>query len=252
MECVMSLMVLRDITKIYDTGEVRVTALKDVSLTIEEGELVALIGQSGSGKTTLMNTIGCLDRPTSGSYRLAGEEVVTMSRDERARIRNRRIGFVFQNFNLLARTSALENVELPLLYAKGITARQRRQRAAELLEQVGLGDRLDHHPGQLSGGQQQRVAVARALVGRPSILLGDEPTGNLDSRTSLEIIRLIEQLNRDQGITIVLVTHDSGVAKHARRSVVLRDGEVVADTTDYALALQAVTEPVQQVNAVDS
>src|SRR5438094_5001620 len=179
---------LRNLGKTYDLGEVKIQALRRVSLTIDKGEFVALIGPSGSGKSTLMNTLGCLDRPTRGSYRLAGEEVAYMSRDQRARIRNQRLGFVFQNFNLLARTSALENVELPLLYSRGVTARQRRKRAIEKLALVGLADRMHHHPTQLSGGQQQRVAIARALINEPAILMGDEPTGNLDSRTSGEII----------------------------------------------------------------
>src|SRR5688572_26236365 len=173
------------------------------------------MGASGSGKSTLMNTLGCLDRPTSGSYLLAGVEIATMSRDERARIRNQRIGFVFQNFNLLARTTALDNVELPLLYSKAISARERHRRARESLELVGLGDRLDHHPSQLSGGQQQRVAIARALVNSPSILMGDEPTGNLDSKTSREVIGLFRKLNEDNAITVILVTHDTNVAKNA-------------------------------------
>ena len=172
---------LTNVCKTYDLGEVKVEALKEATLSIEQGEYIALIGPSGSGKSTLMNTLGCLDRPTSGSYLLAGEEVATMSRDERAVIRNQRIGFVFQNFNLLARTTAVENVELPLLYTKGISARERRRRAVEKLTLVGLADRLDHHPSQLSGGQQQRVAIARALVNEPAILLADEPTGNLDT-----------------------------------------------------------------------
>ena len=236
----MALIELRDVRKIYDLGEVQVEALKGATLSVEQGESVALIGPSGSGKSTLMNTLGCLDRPTSGSYRLTGEEVVSMSRDERARIRNQRIGFVFQNFNLLARTSAVENVELPLLYARGISARERRRRATELLERVGLGDRLDHHPSQLSGGRQQRVAVARALVNQPSILLADEPTGNVDTRTSKEIIQLFRDLNEQSGITLILVTHDQGVARTARRSVVLRDGEIVADTTDFSQVLQTM------------
>ena len=178
----MPLIELRDVSKIYDLGEIQVAALQHANVTIEQGEYVALIGPSGSGKSTLMNTLGCLDRPTDGSYRLAGEEIATMSRDDRARIRNERIGFVFQNFNLLARTPAVENVELPLLYTKGITSKERRDRAIELLQQVGLGDRLNHHSGQLSGGQQQRVAIARALVNQPDILMGDEPTGNLDTK----------------------------------------------------------------------
>ena len=169
------------------------------------------MGPSGSGKSTLMNTLGCLDRPTRGSYKLAGEEVATMSRDERARIRNQRLGFVFQNFNLLARTSALENVELPLLYSRGVSSRERRRRAIEKLALVGLADRMDHHPSQLSGGQQQRVAIARALVNEPAILMGDEPTGNLDSRTSREIIGLFRRLNEEQRITVILVTHDQDV-----------------------------------------
>jgi putative ABC transport system ATP-binding protein len=183
-----------------------------------------------------MNTLGCLDRPTRGSYKLAGVEVVNMAADVRARIRNKQIGFVFQNFNLLARTSALENVELPMLYGEGLTSRQRRDRAKELLGLVGLGDRLDHHPGQLSGGQQQRVAIARALSTQPSILMGDEPTGNLDSRTSREVIELFRQLNESRNLTVILVTHDLGVARNAKRNIVLRDGKIIADTFDHDLA----------------
>jgi ABC-type lipoprotein export system ATPase subunit len=235
-----ALIELRGVTKIYDLGEVKVEALVDATLNIEQGEYVALLGPSGSGKSTLMNTLGCLDRPTSGSYLLAGEEIATMSRDERARIRNQRIGFVFQNFNLLARTTALDNVELPLLYSKAISARERHHRARESLEMVGLGDRLDHHPSQLSGGQQQRVAIARALVNHPSILMGDEPTGNLDSKTSREVIGLFRKLNEDNAITVILVTHDTNVAKNARRKIVLRDGRVVADTENLDQALQAL------------
>ncbi|MCI0492301.1 MAG: ABC transporter ATP-binding protein [Planctomycetes bacterium] len=231
---------LRDVARVYDLGEVQVKALQATSLDIERGEYVALIGPSGSGKSTLMNTLGCLDRPTSGSYLLDGEEIVEMSLDERARIRNRQIGFIFQNFNLLNRTSALENVEVPLLYTRSISARQRHERAAEELCRVGLGDRLGHHTSQLSGGQQQRVAIARALVNRPSILLADEPTGNLDSQTSREVISLFRQLNVDQGITVILVTHDQDVARNADRTIVLRDGRVIADTTDVALALQSL------------
>jgi putative ABC transport system ATP-binding protein len=231
---------LNDVWKIYDLGEVQVEALRAATLTIDQGEYVALMGPSGSGKSTLMNTLGCLDRPTRGSYRLAGEEVATMSRDERARIRNQRLGFVFQNFNLLARTSALENVELPLLYSRGISARERRRRAIDKLTLVGLADRMDHHPSQLSGGQQQRVAIARALVNEPAILMGDEPTGNLDSRTSRDVIGLFRDLNEQQGITVILVTHDQDVAKNARRTVVLRDGRVVADTTDFSRAIEAL------------
>jgi putative ABC transport system ATP-binding protein len=236
----MALIEVRDVCRVYDLGEVRVDALKNADLTVEQGEYVALMGPSGSGKSTLMNTLGCLDRPSSGSYKLGGEEVATMTRDQRARIRNQRIGFVFQNFNLLARTSALENVELPLLYSKGVPALERSRRAADKLHLVGLGDRLDHHPSQLSGGQQQRVAIARALVNEPAILLGDEPTGNLDSRTSREIIALFRDLNETQGITVILVTHDQNVARHARRMVVLRDGQIVCDTSDIHQAIHEI------------
>jgi putative ABC transport system ATP-binding protein len=236
-----ALIEVRDVCKIYDLGEVKVEALRNASLTIEKGEYVAIIGPSGSGKSTLMNTLGCLDRPTSGSYKLGGEEVATMSADERASIRNRRIGFVFQNFNLLARTTALENVELPLLYAKGITASERRRRALEKLEMVGLANRLDHHSTQLSGGQQQRVAIARALVNEPSILLGDEPTGNLDSKTNREVINLFRDLNKNSHITILLVTHNEAVARNADRMIVLRDGSIVCDTTDFRRASAALS-----------
>jgi ABC-type lipoprotein export system ATPase subunit len=236
----LALIELRDICKTYDLGEVKVNALVSANLTIEKGEYLALMGPSGSGKSTLMNTLGCLDRPTSGSYQLAGEEIAPMSRDERAIIRNKRIGFVFQNFNLLARTSAVENVELPLLYTKGISARDRRKRAVDKLTLVGLTDRLDHQPSQLSGGQQQRVAIARALVNEPAILMGDEPTGNLDSRTSREVIELFKKLNEEQGITVILVTHDQHVARHARRVVVLRDGRIVCDTLEFDQAIQAL------------
>ncbi len=236
----MPLIQLEKIRKVYQLEEIEVQALREVSLTIEQGEYVALMGPSGSGKSTLMNILGCLDRPSSGSYLLSGEEVATMSRDARARLRNRNIGFVFQSFNLLARTSALENVELPLLYSRGVSARERRSRALQMLERVGLADRLDHHPGQLSGGQQQRVAIARALVNHPPILMADEPTGNLDTRTSREIIDVVRALNEAQGITIILVTHDQDVARHAKRYLVLRDGLVVADTNDFATAREAL------------
>jgi ABC-type lipoprotein export system ATPase subunit len=221
----------------YDLGEVQVHALHSVTLKIELGEYVALIGPSGSGKSTLMNTLGCLDRPTHGSYLLAGQEVVKMTRDERALIRNRELGFVFQNFNLLNRTTALENVELPLLYCRGISSRERRERAKQMLDKVGLGSRLHHHPSQLSGGQQQRVAIARALVNDPSILMADEPTGNLDSRTSREVIDLFRRLNEEQNITVILVTHDQNVARNAKRTIVLRDGRVVEVTTDFERAI---------------
>jgi putative ABC transport system ATP-binding protein len=236
----LALIELRDVWKIYDLGEVTVEALRGANLAIERGEFLALVGPSGSGKSTLMNMLGCLDRPTKGSYKLAGDEISTMSRDDRARIRNRHLGFVFQNFNLLARTTALENVELPLLYATGISARERHRRARAMLEMVGLGNRLDHHPSQLSGGQQQRVAIARALVNEPSILMGDEPTGNLDTRTSREVIDLFRRLNAEQQITVILVTHDQQVARNARRIVVLRDGYIVDDTSDPEKAIQSL------------
>ncbi|MBX7103290.1 MAG: ABC transporter ATP-binding protein [Gemmataceae bacterium] len=228
---------LRDLAKTYDLGEVQVHALRGVTLDIREGEFVALIGPSGSGKSTLMNLLGCLDRPTRGSYVLAGEEVAGLSRDQLAQVRSRRIGFVFQNFNLLARTSALENVETPLLYSKAFGRSDRRARAAELLDRVGLGDRHDHHPNQLSGGQQQRVAIARALVNKPAILLCDEPTGNLDTRTSREVMNFFRSLNAD-GLTVILVTHDLEVARRADRALVLIDGGVVADTTDFDQAAE--------------
>ncbi len=236
----MPLIELTDVRKVYHLGEVEVVALRGVTLTIDQGEFVALVGPSGSGKSTLMNTLGCLDRPTGGSYRLAGQEIATLAGDERAVVRNRRIGFVFQNFNLLSRTSAVENVELPLMYRRGLSARERRRRAVELLARVGLGDRMDHHPAQLSGGQQQRVAIARALANEPAILMCDEPTGNLDTRTSRDVIHLFRELNRESGITVILVTHDPAVAHAARRIVVLRDGLVVEDTTDYQRAMDAL------------
>jgi ABC-type lipoprotein export system ATPase subunit len=225
----MALIELRDIQKIYRRGNDEVHALAGVSLDIEQSEFVSLVGTSGSGKSTLMNTLGCLDRPTSGSYRLDGVEVTTMNLNDRARLRNSRIGFVFQNFNLLQRTSAIENVELPLLYARHIPGAERRDRARQMLEMVGLAERMDHHPAQLSGGQQQRVAIARALVNQPAIVMADEPTGNLDSRTSNEIMQLFERLNTEQGITIILVTHDRELAASARRTIALRDGLVLQD-----------------------
>lgn len=236
----LALIELNKVSKTYDLGEVKVHALRETTLNIEQGEYVALIGPSGSGKSTLMNTLGCLDRPTTGSYILDGEEVVDMSLDQRAAIRNLKLGFVFQNFNLLSRTSAEENVELPLLYSKGVTPRQRRKKARELLGLVGLGDRLDHHPAQLSGGQQQRVAIARALVNEPPILMGDEPTGNLDTKTSREVIELLEKLNEERKLTIILVTHDQEVARNARRTIVLRDGTVVCDTENFSEALESL------------
>ena len=236
----MPLIKLQDVCKVYLLDELKVEALRGVSLTIEQGEYIALMGPSGSGKSTLMNILGCLDRPTDGSYLLEGEEVARMSSDALAKLRNRRMGFVFQVFNLLARTSALENVELPLLYAPRISGSERRRRATAVLERVGLADRLDHHPGQLSGGQQQRVAVARALVNSPAILLADEPTGNLDSRTSKEVMAVFRNLNQEMGITIVLVTHDQDIAAGAKRLLVLKDGRIVEDTTDFDRAVRAL------------
>lgn len=238
----MPLIELCDVEKIYDLGEVKVPALRGASLTIERGEYIALIGPSGSGKSTLMNLLGCLDQPTHGSYLLDGEETAKLSRDERARIRSRQIGFVFQNFNLLARTPAIENVELPLMYAVEGAAKHR-QKAKELLQRVGVGDRLDHHPSQLSGGQQQRVAIARALVNEPSILLADEPTGNLDSGTSREVMKLFRQLNEENQITIILVTHEQDVARYAGRWIVLHDGMIATDTRDFAVAMKALHPP---------
>ncbi|MFO0876830.1 MAG: ABC transporter ATP-binding protein [Gemmataceae bacterium] len=243
----MALIELRNLSKIYDLGEVKVTALCDVTLDIEQGEFVALIGPSGSGKSTLMNSLGCLDRPTSGSYRLAGDEVAGLGPDQLARLRNRRIGFVFQNFNLLSRTTALENVEAPLLYNLDCPRGERKARATQLLERVGLGNRIDHRPSQLSGGQQQRVAIARALVNHPPILLCDEPTGNLDTRTSREIMAFFRELNRQDGLTVILVTHDLAVARQADRALVLIDGQVVVDTSDIDEAAQALQRRVALV-----
>jgi ABC-type lipoprotein export system ATPase subunit len=223
----MSIIKLENVYKTYHLGEMDVPVLKGVSLEIERGEMVALMGASGSGKSTLMNILGCLDRPSSGRYWLDGEEVSKLSADGRAMVRNRKIGFVFQSFNLLARTSALENVAMPLAYtATNLSDREARKRAQAVLERVGLGDRLDHHPSQLSGGQQQRVAIARSLVNHPPVLFADEPTGNLDSRTSVEILRMFQDLNHAEGITIILVTHDAGVAGYARRTIHIRDGMI--------------------------
>ena len=219
---------LDHIHKTYTMGDVNVHALRGVSLTIREGEFVAIMGASGSGKSTTMNIIGCLDRPTKGTYILDGEDVSEMSKDQRADIRCQKIGFVFQGFNLLSRTSALENVELPMLYA-GIETTERDRRAREALIAVGLAGREQNHPNQLSGGQQQRVAVARALVNDPALILADEPTGNLDSRTSVEVMEIFQRLNRERGITLVLVTHEPDIAQYAQRVVVFKDGKIKKD-----------------------
>jgi putative ABC transport system ATP-binding protein len=232
---------LVDVHKTYQTGEVEVKAVCGVSLEIFQGEFVALMGASGSGKSTLMNIIGCLDRPTQGRYLLDDIDVSQLNRDELADIRNQKIGFVFQGFNLLSRTSALENVELPMLYTRQhLEGATQRERALQALEIVGLGDRADHKPNQLSGGQQQRVAIARALANQPALLLADEPTGNLDSRTSIEIMGVFQKLN-DKGITIVMVTHELDVAQYTKRMIVMRDGKVVGDSP-VAKRLNAETE----------
>jgi putative ABC transport system ATP-binding protein len=218
---------LENVAKVYRMGDVQVHALRGVSLSIQQGEFTAVMGASGSGKSTLMNIVGLLDRPTSGAYLLEGEEVSTLSTERLAEVRNRTIGFVFQSFNLLARTSALENVELPLLYG-GVGSADRHRRASASLARVGLASRAEHHPNQMSGGQQQRVAIARALVTEPRVILADEPTGNLDSRTSVEVMALFQELGRS-GITVVLVTHESDIAQYASRVIVMRDGHILSD-----------------------
>ncbi len=220
---------LEEVHKVYHTGEVDVHAVRCVSLEIKPGEFVAVMGASGSGKSTLMNVLGCLDRPTRGRYLLDGVDVSDLNRDQLADLRNQKIGFVFQGFNLLSRTSALENVELPMFYQhRTLSTHDQRERAEKALASVGLADRADHHPNQLSGGQQQRVAIARALVNNPALLLSDEPTGNLDSQTSIEIMGVFQKLN-DQGITVVMVTHELDIARYTRRNVIMRDGQVVTD-----------------------
>jgi len=221
---------VRNLAKTYAVGEVEVKALRGVTLDVHRGEFLAVTGTSGSGKSTFMHIVGCLDRPTSGQYFLDGQDVSRMSKDALAAVRNKKIGFVFQGFNLLARTSALDNVELPLLYGgNGLKTAERHKRAMEMLTLVGLGNRADHHPNQLSGGQQQRVAIARALINNPSLLLADEPTGNLDSKTSIEVMGIFQRLNNERGITVVLITHEMDIAEYGTRSVTFRDGQVVAD-----------------------
>jgi putative ABC transport system ATP-binding protein len=223
------LVAVRDLEKTYDLGETQVHALRGVTLDVVRGEFVALTGPSGSGKSTFMHLLGCLDRPTSGDYLFDGRNVAQTEKRELARLRNASLGFVFQGFNLLARTTALENVELPLLYAGVRSVRERHARATEALRSVGLGDRLGHYPNQLSGGQQQRVAIARALVNNPKLLLADEPTGNLDTRTSIEVMGIFQRLNQEQGLTIVLVTHEHDIAQYGTRIVAFRDGRVRGD-----------------------
>src|SRR5205809_3387696 len=244
---------VRGLVKTYVVGEVEVRALRGVSLEVETGEFLAVTGPSGSGKSTLMHILGCLDRPTSGQYVLDGRDVSQMSKDQLAAVRNKKIGFVFQGFNLLSRTTALDNVELPLLYGGSkLRASQRHKLAMDALTSVGLRDRADHHPNQLSGGQQQRVAIARALINNPSILLADEPTGNLDTRTSIEVMGIFQRLNQERGICVVLITHESDIAEYGTRTVLFRDGLVVADRAvgrqrsaqDELAALPAAAEAV--------
>ena len=222
---------VRKLVKTYTVGEVEVRALRGVSLDVEPGEFLAVTGPSGSGKSTLMHILGCLDRPTSGEYLLDGRDVSHMTKDQLAEVRNRKIGFVFQGFNLLARTTALDNVELPLLYRGKMRASERRKLAMDALSEVGLADRAGHHSNQLSGGQQQRVAIARALITKPSILLADEPTGNLDTRTSVEVMGTFQRLNLEHGITVLLITHEADIAEYATRVISFRDGHIVSDQT---------------------
>jgi putative ABC transport system ATP-binding protein len=239
-----SLVTLEGVTKSYQMGDVEVQALRGISLSIEDGDFVAVMGASGSGKSTLMNIIGCLDRPTSGRYLLVGQDVSDFDRDDLSEIRNSTLGFVFQSFNLLARTSAVENVELPLVYA-GFPARERHERAVSALQRVGLGARLKHLPNQLSGGQQQRVAVARALVSQPRLIVADEPTGNLDSRMGVELMALFQELG-ESGITIVLVTHEPDIAQYASRVLVMRDGEVRSDNRQTPMRAEQTTRDSQE------
>jgi len=247
---------VRNLTKVYTIGEIKVHALRGVSLSVEPGEFLAVTGPSGSGKSTFMHIAGCLDRPSSGTYILDGKDVSKTSKDELARVRNEKIGFVFQGFNLLSRTTALDNVELPLLYnsngAKKLRGKERHDRAMKVLEAVNLGSRFHHMPNQLSGGQQQRVAIARALINEPSIILADEPTGNLDTRTSIEVMGIFQRLNRERGITVLLITHEMDIAEYGTRLIRFRDGRVVADqkvihrrNADEELAALPPPEPDQ-------
>lgn len=241
----MELIRLEDIYKTYHVGELDVPVLRGVSLSIKRGELIALVGASGSGKSTLMNILGCLDHPSSGKYWLDNEEVSAFDADQRAMVRNRKIGFVFQSFNLLARTSALENVMMPLSYtASHLSEKEGRKRAEAMLDLVGLGDRMDHEPSQLSGGQQQRVAIARALVNHPPLLFADEPTGNLDSRTTEDVLRMLEKLNQEEGITIIIVTHDTNVANHAKRIIRMKDGVIVDEGSPMRVLRPEIEVPV--------
>ena len=247
---------VRDLTKTYTLGEVQVRALQGISIDVEPGEFITLTGPSGSGKSTFMHLLGCLDRPTSGEYLLNGRNVAALSKRQLAEVRNREIGFVFQGFNLLPRTSALENVELPLVYSDGVSTAERRERAAAALATVGLGDRLRHYPSQMSGGQQQRVAIARALVNAPVLLLADEPTGNLDTRTSIEVMGIFQKLNVERGLTILLVTHEHDIAEYGSRIISFRDGRIRTDrpvaeprTADRELAALAA-EPDTELAGV--
>jgi len=231
---------VQNLTKVYDLGEIKVRALRGVTVDVQSGEFVAVIGPSGSGKSTFMHILGCLDRPTQGQYLLDGHDVSTLSRNALADVRNRKIGFVFQGFNLLTRTTAIDNVELPLLYTgNGLRGKERRRRAHAALDAVGLGDRANHNPNQLSGGQQQRVAIARALITGPSIVLADEPTGTLDTRTSIEVMDIFQRLNIEQGITVLLITHERDIAQYGTRIISFRDGRIVSDETNTVRRLAA-------------
>ena len=245
----MSIISLRDLTKTYQMGDNTVHALRSVSLDVEQGEFVTIIGPSGSGKSTMMHILGCLDRPTSGQFLLNGRDVSSLPRDELAGIRNKQIGFVFQGFNLLPRTTALENVEVPLLYNRPVVpAAERHRRALAALTAMGLGERAHHHPSQLSGGQQQRVAIARALVNEPNLILADEPTGNLDTRTSLEVMALLQELREKRTITVVLITHDMDVARYGTRIVSIRDGQIVTDRPNTPMRAAEAAAPRSVVN----